>query len=90
MKVENLREAATDGSSEAAITLSTGPFSAITHWKMSLFLWDEPLLWQPGTKLHAIFMMERNQEYPRHYHIAFSVEEAEASTVNSKLWKLWR
>ena len=87
-----------DGSacSEEEITLSTAPVPADgavepTHWKQSLFLFDEPVVLPPGTEsAECIAMMKRNESHPRHYHVAFSLQVKGMEHQVQKCWRLWR
>jgi SAM-dependent methyltransferase len=84
------------------VTLSTAPVAeggAVqpTHWKQSLFVYDEPMVVPaaihstPGhPSIECIAMMKRNESHPRHYHIALSMQVQGSEQTVQKCWPLWR
>jgi len=54
---------------DKGITLSTSPMAPLTHWGHNLLVFDTPHPISPDQVLGWRFRMNRNPEFPRHYHL---------------------
>ncbi|KAL2081509.1 hypothetical protein ACEWY4_023362 [Coilia grayii] len=67
----------------AALILDSGPHSAPTHWKQTLFMLDTPVTVHPGDSISGTVVFHRNPVWRRHLTITFQWCIGGSSTEDS-------
>lgn len=77
---------------EGVMSFSTGPESAPTHWKQTIFLLHEPIRAREGTIVTGMFSCRKSDENSRELdmEIRYSVKDNEASPPSDLIVEMYK
>ena len=77
---------------ERVMSFSTGPESAPTHWKQTIFLLHEPIRAHEGTIVTGTFSCRKNDENSRELdvEVRYSVQDDKASSPGALIVEMYK
>ncbi|KAJ1605330.1 arginine n-methyltransferase, partial [Cryptosporidium canis] len=78
------------GCGHKPVTFTTGPFGKYTHWKQSVFYFEEDLVCDPGDIINGIFALKKNSKNVRDLDlkIRFSFSKNDSTIERTNYYRL--